>query len=542
MSYRNNNDRSMQNKSRSFIQRPHTDTRINSFDVVSNVINSISGEDIQRPSTEMSSIPSASNPTGRPGHSTYSKNIDHRPPPISTRLENHSGISGTANSGKVVQHDKYNKPPVNDLPARANHSNSFNKFKNENSFKQSWQNKQSNNLSSGPIDTNKNKYHNPNKFNDQQNHENDNDYLDDIETKRQLIEYVYGSIQLSEYKYKLIEYEYDLPLLKEKSYFVSPNYNGIHSLLIFIKIKDKFLSFIIDRKTLTYNIRQIDYNKVKMIPIFFSLDKEIYDGTIFDGVFLYNNINGLKHFVINDIYYLRGKNMSNDKITNKILNITTYLETIKQNTTINNIVFIINKLYPLNEIQQLVNLYIPKSKYNKSIKGISFYPEFSGTKLIYLYNNCSNENKSDDTTQHINRSNQAGPSPILKTDTVIKERVNQSIASNIAVSSVGTNNVTTGVFKMKKTETIDVYNLFLGQKLIEGDKKMFKYKKIGIAYVPTRECSTFCKNAFLEANGDEILVDCKLDSDKNRWIPYKVNTTKKRPDLLQILDVYFKNE
>ena len=59
----------------------------------------------------------------------------------------------------------------------------------------------------------------------------------------------------------------------------------------------------------------------------------------------------------------------------------------KQDDLTNNINFVQNKLYVLPDIQQLVNVYIPKSKYNNSIKGLSFYSEYSGMKLIYLYNN-----------------------------------------------------------------------------------------------------------------------------------------------------------
>jgi hypothetical protein len=345
------------------------------------------------------------------------------------------------------------------------------------------------------------KHHNKNlnkKFNDSNTHDNDNEYLEDDFTKQQILEYLYNTIELSNYKYKLIEYEYDLPLLKEKPYFVSPNYNGIHSLLIFIKIKEKFLSFIIDRRTLTYNLKQIDYGKVKMIPIFYRFNKDIYDGTIFDGVYLYNHIGGTKHFVVNDIYYFRGKNMLGDKMINKILNVSTYLETANQDNNMNNLIFIVNKLHPLNEIQQLINVYIPKSKYNKSIKGIAFYSEFSGAKLIYLYNNISNEEQKI-------------------------EKPNEIRLSHIEPG-------TTKTFKMKKTNIVDVYNLFLGQKLIEDNKKLFKYKNIGIAYVPTKECSFFCKDAFM--NCEELLMDCKLDVEKNRWIPVKLSENKKRPDLL----------
>lgn len=366
--------------------------------------------------------------------------------------------------------------------------------------------------------------------NSQQNQPEDNQ-LNDFGTKKEILSYVYNTIELSNYKYKLVEYEYDLGLIKEKKYYVSPNYNGIHSLLIFVKIRNQFLSFIIDRKTLTYNINQIDYDKVKIIPIYHRFDEEIYKGTIFDGVLLYNNIDGMKNFVINDIYYLRGKHLSDDKISNKMLNITTYLDSVNQiaktDTKMNNIVFIVNKLYELKDIQQLVNVYIPKSKYNKSIKGITFYPEFSGTKLIYLYNNCSLDKEPNANT----KSDIASHAPIIPTtdysSDIIEKPQKAIVKSNINVDNL------TAIFRMKQTETIDVYNLFIGEKYNEGDKKLFKYKKIGIAFIPTKECSHFCKEAFEQANDDTILVECKYDVTKKRWEPIKVADNKKRPDLIE---------
>jgi len=362
-----------------------------------------------------------------------------------------------------------------------------------------------------------------------------------LETKQQLLQYIYKTITLSNYKYKLLEFEYDLSLLKEKQYYVSPNYNGIHSLLVFIKIKDKFLSFIVDRKTLTYNLNQVDYDKVKVIPIYFRLEDSIYQGSIFDGVLLYNNVNGLKHFVINDIYCFRGKNITDDKITNKMLNISTFLEATKQDNTTNNIVFIINKLYSLKDIQQLVNMYIPKSKYNKSIKGIAFYPEVSGMKLIYLYNNCSHEkidennqtNESQEEKSTTSKTNGSINTTTANTNstTIVNKKSSVTPSKIIKDPKIVITDKTNFVFKMKKTDTVDVYNLYLGQKEIDGDKKLFKYKKIDIAYVPTKECSYFCKDAFASKGASDILVECTFDNDKKKWIPTKLSN-QKRPDLV----------
>lgn len=395
---------------------------------------------------------------------------------------------------------------------------------------------------------NKNKFEKRHSFPPNTPNQNNVDQISFV-TKKQLLEYIYKTIELSNYKYKLLEYEYDLPLIKERQYYVSPNYNGIHSLLVFVKINEKFLSFIIDRKTLTYNINQIDYEKVKIIPIQCRLDESIYNGSIFDGVLLYNNIDGLKHFVINDIYYFRGKNITDDKITNKMLNISTYLETINvSDTSLNNIVFIVNKLYPLNEIQQLVNVYIPKSKYNKSIKGIAFYPEFSGIKLIYLYNNCSHEkieesnNNNNQTSEKSNHSNNNHQNSIATMNIPGKMEVT-SIIKSMKESKL---NVSGGeniyiTFKMKKTNIVDVYNLYLGHKVISDGKKLFMYKKIDIAYIPTKECSYFCKKSFDDSNSDELIVKCKYDVDKNRWIPDELSDSK-RPDTVDKLKSLIKSE
>jgi hypothetical protein len=349
-----------------------------------------------------------------------------------------------------------------------------------------------------------------------------NSIINDYDTKKQIIDYIYRKIELSNFKYKLIEFEYDLPLLKEKTHFVSPNYNGIHSLLIFVKLKDKYLSFIIDRKTLTYNQAQIDIEKVKIIPVYIRLDESVYQGTIIDGVLLYNNINGVKNFVVNDIYIFRGQDMINEKMNNKMMNITAYLESMKDDPATNSIYLIVNKLYYLSEIQQLVNLYIPKSKYSNSIKGVAFYPEISGTKLIYLYNNCSHDVPNEPENVYISKNQEAKHVKSVKS----------ARESNVEV--IG--DVITAVFRLKRTDVIDVYNLYLGQKSIEGDKKLLKYKKICIAYIPTKECSFFCKDLFNQSKENAVLVECKYDSEKGKWIPIKQIMDRKRPDLYEKIE------
>lgn len=374
----------------------------------------------------------------------------------------------------------------------------------------------SNQFRQGRFNNNRN-----NKFRERQRKYNeDQEMTQNInKVKGTLIEYIYKTIDISRFKYKLIEYESDLNLLKDKDmrYLLSPNYNGIQGLLIFTTIKDQFYSFIVDRRTLNYNKSQLDLEKVKVIPINIRLDKSIYKGTIIDGVLLYNNMNGVKNFVVNDIYYFRGQDLRNDKITNKMTNISQFIDAYStEDDVMNNTILIINKLYELNEIQQLVNLYIPKSKYSNSIKGVAFYPEHSGTKLIYLFNNCATSKTDSPTNENVEKT----PKPKI---------IRESKIDNVEEDQVA-------IFRLKKTSTIDVYQLHAAKKIIKDEKTIIKYVKYGIAYIPTKECSYFCKDIFDNTDEDTILVYCKYYKNKEKWVPFKHANDKKRPDYVDKIE------
>jgi hypothetical protein len=342
--------------------------------------------------------------------------------------------------------------------------------------------------------------------------DNNDDNPEEIETshavKQQLVKFIYDSINISKFKYKLMEYEYDLPMLKDYNYFVSPNYNGINGLLIFIKIKDSYYSFIIDRRTLSYNAQQVDIEKIKSYPVKIKLDKSIYNGTIIDGVLLYNK-GRIKQFMINDVYLFRGQDLSEDKMNNKLLNISSYFDSV-MNTNTNDTILHINKLYDMSELKKLINSYIPNNKLNNSIKGIAFYPDVSGTKLIYLYNNCS-QMKDDTPTNH----------PSTVNPVIVKQPVR-----NFAVKDANI----TAIFRAKKTDIVDVYNLYLTEVIKDKGKAFIKYKKWALAYIPSRECSFFCKDLF--ANQDTALVECKYILEKDKWMPFKHITDRKKPDSL----------
>lgn len=322
-----------------------------------------------------------------------------------------------------------------------------------------------------------------------------NSMIDDRGTKQKLIDYIYTTIDLSDLKFKLVEVEDDLPNVK-RDFYVSPNYNGTNCLLVFIKLAHNYYSFLVDRKTLSYNKNQVDINSLKITPVKIRLNFDIYNGTIMDGILLNTNDNTMS-FVINDVYYFRGRTMMNTKMLYKQINLETYLSSTTVNDNImNNIELHANKYYNISETKSLIETVIPGLFKSNEIKGVAFYPETTGLKYIYLFSNVSYSNTDKEETEH-------------------------SDTNDVPDIDDGT----TGVFEIRSTSIVDVYKLFLLVKIKKGGKNVIKTKKIGIASIPTQDCSKMCKK--LVGDKKKALVKCKFVKDKNKWIPVEASTAKR---------------
>lgn len=302
-----------------------------------------------------------------------------------------------------------------------------------------------------------------------------------------IINYVTSSLDIHRYRYKILEYVNDLNMIDKKKHYISPNYNGVNSILVFVKLEDRYCSYLIDRKS--FNTRN---NEPKITKVNIRLDESLYKGSIMECVVLYGN-DKVKTCIVTDMYMFRGEKMFRTRMDNKMLSLSTYLETFYKEDSINNVHLIPNKLYDLCCIKDLVNTYIPKSKYKSCIKGLAFYPEYSSTKLLYMYNNCNKENQEEYT-------------PVI-----VEKKIN--ISSDISAN-----------FRMKSTDTVDVFNLYLAVNFIKNGKSCVKYKKYGIAYIPTTNCSYFCRDLF--TNTDTELVKCAYSSEKDKWIPYEKANVK----------------
>lgn len=361
----------------------------------------------------------------------------------------------------------------------------------------------------------------------------------DEEIKQIVVNYIYynDNFDLSKYRFKIIEKNDDIDILRKQLHFISPNYDGLPCLLVIFNKDNMNYIYMINRKSLVYNISQVISQNIIMYPMSICVDTSLFNGTIFDGIF----ISHAHTFIITDVYLLCGKNMSNIIITDKLLKLSTFIK--KSHLYDNQILkFQINKLYDMKNIIDLIkkmksdeNKYIldnydddiEKNKFTRNIypsKGIVFYPSKSGTKNIYIFS-VKNENiehaelyykkyksnKIDDKKQ-TNYSN-------LKKKITYKCNVSYQICI---------------IFDMIKTEIPDVYKLFL---INNKKEKIF----IDIAYIPTLELS---KNfVMFFKNIDSHFVNCKFDREKNKWIPFELVTTCKTPqnidEIRDIINISF---
>jgi len=355
--------------------------------------------------------------------------------------------------------------------------------------------------------------------------------------KEQLVNYIFNVVDLSRFKFELLQFDTELHQLLEKKYFLSANFSGSNCLLIFTKIRDTYHSCLIDRKTLSYNRQKINVNDVNTFPVNLKLDREIYNGTIFDGIYIQGK---KKTFVITDVYFFKGQDYTISKLDSKLLAIFSYLKSnYVENDKNNNIVLTVNKLYPITEIKTLVETDIPKMK-DFFVRGIAFYPEKSGTKLIYLNNNENKNNPVQNQTNFQpkliqNQNQSATPSNTSESNTEIIENINIVKKHIKKIYCPKDRPDEDYVFQMKVTDMADVYILNIVEPVKKDNTLLLKTVKIGIACVPTSSRSKWCKEIMKLSNG-KVLVHCKFHPEKMIWEPIKQSSSKK-PSLIEEFEV-----
>ena len=207
-------------------------------------------------------------------------------------------------------------------------------------------------------------------------------------------------------------------------------------------------------------MQNINYNELNMISIRIRLSSEVYNGTIFDGRIV--NLGGCSGFIINKIYKLYGNDTQNNTIYETYQDMEKFIEeSYIVDSNMNSILFKLNRIYELDELDKLINEKIPNSKFKFS--SIDFIASDLSRTFRYYYSNQ---------------------------DIEIKEA--------------------TMYGKLISTDVIELFS--------KDDHD--KIKRIGIAHIPDIKTSRMCNEHI--SNSDLSILKCKLDYRFKKWIPHEI--------------------
>jgi len=367
-----------------------------------------------------------------------------------------------------------------------------------------------------------NNYNNTNnhKKNPSNNHHINNE---EYNIKSHLLDYLYNKVEVGEQKYTIIKNIGDIYDLKSKKYYISANSCGINAMIMFLKKDGEYLSYLIDRRSISYNRHSLNKSGVRITEIKLAVDLKLYDGTILDGIIIDSDSNMISNsetntnkmnFMITDVFVLGGKSLITIDYKKKMYICGLMFEKIINNTDkTNNIEINISRPYEMNEIKELFANDINNGIKKLNIKGITFYPQYSGTKLIYIFDKQDemykqelmegkgNINLINDTELVQDNFEYSDKKRLFKFELVDSEYLDDIVLN----------------LQMVKTQTQDVYKLYGIFKGIQDNKQIFIKKNIGFAYIPTYILSIKCKLYFM--NRESIIMSCKFNTQKNKWIP-----------------------
>ena len=198
----------------------------------------------------------------------------------------------------------------------------------------------------------------------------------------------------------------------------------------------------------------------RIFPIGVDASRDIYNGTIMEGIFY--KIEDERYLVVDEVYYLSGQNQLLKPKDDRLK----YLSSNQKKFMMKDKFRIYTSQFYTTETADIIELY-DKIKSDTKIQEIIFYPKIYG-RPIYKY-------------------------VILDSDLI-------SDIINLAK------------FEMSRTHSPDVYSLTSQE----------SGQNIGIAYIADIDTSKKCKQWFKNKKIKTLIVNCKLNIEKNRWVPLEV--------------------
>jgi hypothetical protein len=311
----------------------------------------------------------------------------------------------------------------------------------------------------------------------------------DKDIKHKVIDLLYNSLNLSNYRYIMLDNIQKLKSLQDNEHYVSPNYKGLNYYLIFMMIGTKPLCVLIDTKKLSYYKNKLDFRNVSIIKIFVNTTDNIFSNSIFYGKVIQKE--DKYYFLIQDCFYLMNKKIIDMELNQKMLYLNDIIKTnFSDKNVCDNFNFKLNKLYKYSELPELIHNIIPKCGITNN--GLVFIPKYSGITFLFVEKKL--EKVDIDSKQNENIENKTYD--IISNFTKFLEQRTYSYEKN---------NKTKHLW-VKKTNIPDVYYLYENK----------DEPKIGIAHIPNIKISLYC----LKEIGDEpVKFNCIYNNKFDKWIP-----------------------
>jgi hypothetical protein len=281
--------------------------------------------------------------------------------------------------------------------------------------------------------------------------------------KSKIFNYLINNVNDYKLNNNSIRNEDNLNELLDNKYYILANIVGEDYIFLCKRINEKYFTILIERNS--FDLDNIDFNKINIISLKLRFTSKSYDGTIFDGRLV--NIGGSNVFIINKIFMLNGDNLSNLNIDHKYEKVNNFIDNqFIKDSNMNSLSFKLNRLHEINEFDYLINEKLVNSKY-----------KFSSMDFV----------KSDfEKNYRLYFSNQDY----------------KSCYANI----------------LGKLIDVDVIELFSK----DSSKKI---RRIGIAHIPDINTSLLCNKYML--NNELTNLRCKFNFRFKKWVPLEIINNKK---------------
>ena len=276
------------------------------------------------------------------------------------------------------------------------------------------------------------------------------------------------NIKILNKHFEIFRNEISLPKLAKCPYMFCLKSNGNPYYMFLTRINNVNTCIMIDKKI------QQGYFLPRMIIVHTMFHNDLFQDTLIDGEMI-RDVNNEWIYSINDMYVYKGNHLVDTNTIKRHNMLYNLLE--KEYRQHNDLFYIqVKRLFPLTELRSVVNEFNHQLKYTS--RGVIFKPMFIKFKDI-LYN-------FDDSLIKQNKKTKVG-------------NTNEFIE---------TKSLDNQIFKIKNTQTPDVYQLYQNNSFI------------GNACVSSLSISKFLSNMFKDSSLHETFtVECTFNSKFNKWTP-----------------------